>query len=253
MDAKTFGQNVRDLRRVRGWSIDSLAKRAGVASHTVHRIERGYPSTKSRRMRIAFALDTVVERLGQSDASITKEVSCHLHEDDQWLGLIDWRPTVPEDNEIAIQSSEERRRLGRLGFVTQFVKILRCRLPKGKLVAGILELYGDLPESSYLGGEIFAFALKGDSVLHHKDERFTLKEGAATTFDCTQPFYFSPVDPKAGSPSLVLYVRLEETEPINARRPKRGRKVEGQFQNWVDPEGKVPDSIRPGQRERDKR
>ena len=250
IDPITFGQNVRDLRRTRGWSIDSLAKRAGVASHTVQRIEQGFPSTKSRRIRIAYALDTVVERLGRTDAPVQNDVASHSVADDQWLGLIDWRPVVPEDNEEAIQAGDERARLGRLGFVTQFVKILRCRLPKGKLVAGVLEIYGDLPESTYLGGEIFAFALRGDSYLNHNGNRYPMQEGCATTFDCTKPFFFSPIQPvsKTGLPNLVLYVRLEETEPIEARRPKRGRKVEGPYQAWVDPEGKVPDSSKPPSR-----
>ena len=252
---EVFGQNVRDLRRVRGWSIDVLAKRAGVASHTVHRIEHGFPSTKTRRTRIAYALDTIVERLERSETPTRGDLARHESDDDNWLSLIDWRPIIPEDNETAIQSTEERSRLGRLGFVTQFVKILRCRLPKGKLVAGVLELYGDLPPSPYLGGEIFAFALKGDSYLNHNGEAFLMEEGSATTFDCTKPFYFSPVEPvsKTGLPTLVLYVRLEETEPIDFRRPKRGRKVEGQFQAWVDPEGKVPDSTKPPRKDKEKK
>ena len=243
IDPKVFGQNVRDLRRVRGWSIDSLAKRAGVASHTVHRIECGYPSTRTRRTRIAYALDTVVERLARTDSPVRNDLALHEPADDQWLSLIDWRPVVPEDNEQAIQSPDERGRLVRLGFVTQFVKILRCRLPKGKLVAGVLEIYGHLPESTYLGGEIFAFGLRGDSVLHHEGKEYRLDEGGAATFDCTKPFYFAPAVPlaKNAAPNLVLYVRLEETEPIEARRPKRGRKVDGPYEAWVDPDGKVPD------------
>src|ERR1700678_2547472 len=101
--AQTFGKNVRDMRRVRGWSIDSLAKRAGVASHTVHRIECGYPSTRTRRTRIAYALDTVVERLARTDSPVRNDLALHEPADDQWLSLIDWRPVVPEDNEQAIQ------------------------------------------------------------------------------------------------------------------------------------------------------
>ena len=254
-NAQVFGSNVRDLRRVRGWSIDALAKRAGVASHTVHRIEHGYPSTKTRRTRIALALDTIVERLERSETPERSDLAQHEANDDNWLSLIDWRPIIPEDNEQAIQSADERGRLGRLGFVTQFVKILRCRLPKGKLVAGVLELYGDLPPSTYLGGEIFSFALKGDSYLNHDGKLFLMKEGSASTFDCTKPFFFTPVESitRTGSPTMVLYVRLEETEPIESRRPKRGRKVEGKVQAWVDPEGKVPDTTKQSKKDRDKK
>jgi hypothetical protein len=183
-------------------------------------------------------LDTVVERLNNKSGSVRHEVGLSDPPEDRWLGLIDRRLSVPEDNDQAIQSPEERDRLGRLGFVTQFVKILRCRLPAGKLIAGVLEIYGDLPPSTYLGGEIFAFALKGDAYLNHNGESFLMKEGSASTFDCTKPFHFSPAEPlsRSGPPNLVLYVRLEETEPIDMRPKRRGRVVEGLFQKWATSE-----------------
>jgi len=166
------------------------------------------------------------------------DVAVHTLEQDHWLGLIDRRLMVPEDNDEIIQSQPERSRLGRLGFVSQFVNILGCRLPTGKLVSGILEIYGDLPASCYLGGEIFAFALKGDTVLNHGGAGFLLRQGEATTFDCTKPFSFSKSadDPDSTDPNLVLYVRLDETEPINSRKRKRGRVAEGRPGAWVDPE-----------------
>jgi transcriptional regulator with XRE-family HTH domain len=238
VNARVFGQSVRNLRRVRGWSIDSLAKRAGVANHTIHRIERGFPSTYTIQNRIALALDTVVARLEMVVDSSRHDVAVHTREHDHWLGLIDRRSMVPEDNDDVIQSQPERSRLGRLGFVSQFVKILGCRLPTGKLISGILEIYGDLPASCYLGGEIFAFALKGDTVLNHDGAGFLLRQGEATTFDCAKPFSFSKsVDASDSTdPNLVLYVRLDETEPINSRKRKSGRVAEGHPGAWVDPE-----------------
>ncbi len=247
VDPAVLGRNVRELRRVRGWSIDMLAKRAGVAPYTVLRIEHGLPSTESRRTRIAYALDTVVERLGNVGALGRNDVAVHTAEDDRWMSLIDRRLVIPEDNETLVQSTEERARLGRFGFVTQFVKVLQCRLPKGKLLAGVLEIYSDLPASRYLGGEIFAYALRGDSYLNLDGEPFLLKQGSATTFDCTKPFFFSPAAvPRSGDrPPLVLYVRLEEVYPIESRRPKRGQALEGTYEVWVDSEGQVPNRMGP--------
>lgn len=247
LDRFVLGRNIRELRRVRGWSIDMLAKRAGVAPYTVLRMEQGLPSTESRRTRIAYALDTVVERLSKVGALGRNDVAVHTAADDSWMGLIDRRLVIPDDNDELVQSADERGRLGRLGFVTQFVKVLRCRLPKGKLLAGILEIYADLPASKYLGGEIFAFALRRDSYLNLDGERFLLVEGSATTFDCTKPFFFSPAgDPSAGEePALVLYVRLEEVYPIESRKPKRGQTLDGRYQVWAEPEETVPNQMGP--------
>jgi len=244
-----FGRNVRDQRRLRGWSIEMLAKRAGVAPHTVLRIEHGVPSTVAKRSRVASALDTLPARLEAERDLIREDVAVHTHQDDRWMGLIDYRAQTPEDNAERLQTADERLRLGRLGFVPQFVKVLHCRLPKGKIVSGILELHGDLLPSTYLGGEVFAYALKGDSELHLGDEVFPLDEGHAVTLDCTRPFFFAPKlpEPERAVPTLVLYVRLDEIVPIQSRRPKRGQLVEGEFQDWVANEEDLPPSARPPQ------
>jgi transcriptional regulator with XRE-family HTH domain len=223
---------------VRGWSIEVLAKRAGVAPHTVLRIEHGLPSTASKRARLAAALDTVAARLEAEPQLSRQDAAVHSKKDDRWMSLLDYRANKPEDDDLRIQEQAERQRLGLLGFVPQFVRVLHCRLPKGKLVAGVLELHGSLVPSQYLGGEIFAYGLKGDSVLHFGEEQLSLDEGQAVTFDCTTPFYFAPK--QGDGPNLVLYVRLDEIEPIQARKPKRGLRVEGAYQEWSAPDNALP-------------
>jgi transcriptional regulator with XRE-family HTH domain len=234
VDPVGYGRNVRQMRTARGWSIVALAKRAGVAPHTVFRIENGLSSTDTTRTKIAFALDTVVERLAAKGGLARSDVSVHTHADSEWIALLDNRPRLPEDNSIQIQIDEERERLGRLKFVPQFVKVLRCRLPKGKLTSGVLELYGDLPPSTYLGGEIFAYTLRGDASLVMDGEVLPMPLGTAVTFDCTKPFFFRNENPDPPNlPPLVLYVRLDEVEPLESRKPKRGRTVEGRYQVWA--------------------
>src|SRR5579862_466785 len=241
-----FGNNVREQRRVRGWSIEALAQRAGVAPHTVLRIEHGLPSTASRRARLAAALDTLPARLEAEPELQREDVAVHSRKDDRWMSLIDHRAHKPEDDLQQIQVGLERRRLGQLGFVPQFVRVLHCRLPKGKLVSGVLELHGPIIPSTYLGGEIFAYGLQGDSVLHLGDETFPLDEGQSVTFDCTKPFFFAP---KSGDgPNLVLYVRLDEIEPIQSRKPKRGARVEGVYEEWSASEEELPPKARPSKK-----
>lgn len=250
-----FGANVRAQRRLRGWSIEMLAKRAGVAPHTVLRIEHGVPSTAAKRIRIASALDTLPARLEAEREFVREDFATHTHHDDRWVSLIDYRPQVPEDNADRLQTADERLRLGRLGFVPQFVKVLHCRLPKGKIVSGILELHGPLLPSTYLGGEVFAYALHGDSEVHLGEECFPLPEGHAATLDCTKPFFFAPMRPESErtGPTLVLYVRLDEIVPIQNRKAKRGQVVEGEFRDWVADESDLPPSARRPASKRNKR
>jgi transcriptional regulator with XRE-family HTH domain len=251
IDFGRFGNNVRQHRLSRGWSIDQLAKRAGVAPHTVLRIEQGFPSTEAKRTRLAFALDTVPDRLEGEQEIVREDIAIHSHDEDLWLSLIDSRSQVPEDDREQIQTPSERKRLGRLGFVTQFVKILHCRLPKGKLVSGILELHGPLVPSRYLGGEVFAYALRGDCDVCLGDEKFLLREGEAATLDCSKTFSFAPRRPPEEGEDfpLVLYVRLDEVVPVSDRREKRAPKVVGEFEEWAVPTETLPERSRaPGRK-----
>ena len=235
IDFAVFGGNVRAQRKLRGWSIDLLAKRAGLAPQTVLRIEQGYPSTRKKRSLVAIALDTLPDRLQHLPETVREDIAVHSMKSDGWASLLDSRRFAPDDDLQTIQSTAERERLGKIGFVTQFVKVLHCRLPKGKLVGGILEIYGPLLPSVYLGGEVFAYALSGAIVVHLGDETFQVAEGEACTLDCTIPFFFSPKDPiyKAGKPCRVLYVRLDDTVPLANRPLVKGTVVDGPAEEWV--------------------
>jgi transcriptional regulator with XRE-family HTH domain len=234
-----FGENVRAQRKVRGWSIELMAKRAGLAPQTVLRIEQGYPSTKKKREMLALALDTLPSRLEATPEIVREDIAIHPVDGDFWISLLDSRPQAPDDDAERIQTATERERLGRLGFVTQFVNVLHCRLPKGKLVGGILEIHGPLLSSQYLGGEVFAYALSGHTVVHLESETFDLDEGQACTLDCSKPFFFEPKQPVlvSGKSCLVLYVRLDEIVSISDRPQAKGPTVEGPAQAWAKPSG----------------
>ncbi len=218
-DPVLFGKNVRNLRNLRNWSILYLADRSGVSHHTIVRVEQGLASTHRTRSKIAKALHTVPVRLAVSGVLHSPDVAVHAPADDEWLAIIDRRPRIPAQNAELIQSPDERVRLGRLKFVPQFVKVLKCRLPSGKLAAGMLEIHGDIVGSPYLNGEIFAYAIQGDSSLVREGEVIPMPYGSAVTFDASKPFFFRnenilPTDP----PPIVLYVRLDETEDGRGKR-----------------------------------
>lgn len=51
-----FGDDVRETRRGRGWTVAQLADRAGVSRHLVYRIESGRPASSDACARVAVAL-----------------------------------------------------------------------------------------------------------------------------------------------------------------------------------------------------
>ena len=206
-----FGDNVRTERTLRGWSIERLAQLAELANDTVFRVEKGYPSTKRTRIRICKALQSSYARMLMKPHLLGKGFAIHRRQDDWWVVHWGKRPNRHlEDESDRIQAAEERNRLGSLGFVSHFVQMLNCRLPKGKLVAGVLELYGDGARSKYLAGEVFIYVLNGTVKVVIGDEEFFLDQGESATIQCSlAEFFFAPAGLDPQHPPSLLYVRLD--------------------------------------------
>ena len=206
----TFGENVRTERTLRGWSIERLAHLAEMAVDTVFRIERGMPSTIRSRSKVCRALQSSYDRMLLKPHTMGKGYAVHKRSDDWWVVHWGKRPQRhPEEESQRIQAAEERRRVGGLGFVSHFVRMLNCRLPKGKLVAGVLELYGEGARSRYLAGEVFIFVLSGSVRVVFGQDEFLLEQGESATIQCAMAeFFFAPADDEPEPPRL-LYVRLD--------------------------------------------
>lgn len=211
-DGRTvFGENVRTERSLRGWSIERLAKLADLATDTVFRIEKGHPTTKRTRIQVCKALQSSYARMLMKPKTAGMGYAIHRRPEDWWVVHWGHRSNRPADDESdRIQEAQERRRLGGLGFVSHFVQMLNCRLPKGKLVAGVLEIFGEGARSKYLAGEVFAYVLEGAVKVVIGEEHFILEQGEAATIQCSlADFYFAPTTGEARHPAKLLYVRLD--------------------------------------------
>lgn len=62
-DFGAVGEEVRRLRRGRGWSQTELATRAGISRQTLSELERGRPPQPSTLERIARVLDTTASAI----------------------------------------------------------------------------------------------------------------------------------------------------------------------------------------------
>ena len=206
-----FGENVRTERSLRGWSIERLAKLADLATDTVFRIEKGQPSTRRTRIQVCKALQSSYARMLMKPKTAGVGYAIHRRTEDWWVVHWAYRSKSPADDESdRIQQAQERRRLGNLGFVSHFVQMLNCRLPKGKLVAGVLEIYGEGARSKYLAGEVFAYVLEGAVRVVIGEDDFILDQGEAATIQCSlADFYFASTSADGGEPARLLYVRLD--------------------------------------------
>ena len=207
-----FGENIRAERRLRRWSIRKLAHEARVCPDTVFRIEHGLPSTFKRRERLCGALEASYRRLMMSAVDSGPGYAIHREEGARWTIHYADRPyRPPADEEDRIQDEKERVRLGRLGFVRHFVHMLNCRLPRGRLLAGVLELYGKGTKENYAGGEVLVYVLSGSARVVFGEESFIIRAGESATIECgREDFCFEPADEASGEPATVLYVRLDD-------------------------------------------
>jgi transcriptional regulator with XRE-family HTH domain len=208
-----FGKNVRAERQIWGWSIQRLAAEAGIAPDTVFRIEHGSPCTKATRKKLADALHCDQDRLMMQPTDIRPGFAIHHREEARWKVLTEIPNRKRADDEVdLIQENSERKRLGDLGFVTMFVKMMNCRLQGGRLVAGLLEIYGEGLHSNYVDGEVFLLVLEGKVRIHLVGQTsFVLSADDAATVDCKNEFYFvKEGDEDQASPARMLYVRIDQ-------------------------------------------
>lgn len=74
------GDVVRKLREAQGWTQQQLAKRAGINTSTVQRVEQNAPSVELGSLgRIAAALGVPVDYLQHASADVTAPVSVGGH------------------------------------------------------------------------------------------------------------------------------------------------------------------------------
>lgn len=221
--AKLIGPRMRQLRVNRGLSIRDLAGRAGVSKNTVLKIEQGQPIAEPLLNRICNKLQTIVPNLLLAPPE-EENLKVRVHRGDNASWRIAFRrsraPKSIKDFD-PVESSEERKRLGRVGFVTGFVQAHDASLPNGRLQAASLHLYGDQEEPGFRhSGEEFVYCLSGILKLTVGDESFMLGPGDSAVFDSSfRHRYESGLPTGTGEATQALMVWYEGTEEAFAIRP----------------------------------
>lgn len=202
---QVFAENVRRVRRLRGWTMRRLATEAKVALSTIYRVEAGLPSRTAPRDRICTALGRTWSRMSIPHGD---EIEIHLRENDIWAFDRDRRAHPHPDLPPPLNQADERQRLGALGLATGFRANLQCQLAGGNLLSGVMELYHPDPEAEIWPGEVFLYVLRGKLQLTLGDRVEVIPENCAATFLGSIPHRYEPAE-GSPRPTVVLYVRSD--------------------------------------------
>lgn len=161
--AKVLGPRARDLRESRGLTIRELAARVGVSKNTLLRLEQGAPVAEKLLIRICNGLQTVPPNLLVPESDWTQPIQVHRGETAPWRIAFrrEKAPSIYEDFQ-PISECQERKRLGRVGFVSGFYQAQGCMLRGGKLQAAVYELFGNQEKAGFRhSGEEFVYCMRG--------------------------------------------------------------------------------------------
>lgn len=130
----------------------------------------------------------------------------------------------------------ERKRLGRLGFVTAFNHRFGCDLREGRLRAALVEMYSDFQKTFQHPEEEFVFCLRGNVRVTVGEDHIDLQPGQSVTFWCTEPHTYGLTRPleKNEEPALLLMVWTvgkairHDDAPVPKRRPRTPKALKNQ-------------------------
>ena len=123
----------------------------------------------------------------------------------------------PETYRERVQANSERKRLGQLGFASCFVKPLECVLKNGRLVSGMVEIYGRI-EVKHSPGETFILCMTGSLRVRVGDDESVLEEGDSMTILDMGDSVYEPVSTGCAQPAsaVFIYVRLNADERVTS-------------------------------------
>lgn len=206
---ETLGARIQRYRLRQNLSVRDLAERSGVNKNTILRLEKGFTPSYATLTRVCEALGIHVAQLTRPEP---EEDSVALHSRDQEVRLLNHREV--DGLRVAAQEAQA----GRLPFAADeqvLLSILNCRLPGGRLNAAVLELFAESEAVTHPGEEI-VFCLKGTAKLTVAGRAYTLREGDAASFWCSERHSYAPTEEaeegEDGLPVRVLSIWIDARE-----------------------------------------
>ncbi len=202
---ETLGGRLRRARAGQGMSIRDLASRAGISKNSVVRLEQGRGTHPMTVLRVCTALGRHIERLIEGTGDEVQLAAPHRLADDRWYDMTDFGAGPLAAAERPLDSAE-RRKAVEAGEAVVPLNILKSRLPDGKVLPTILELYSPSPTSSHAGEE-FVYVISGRVRVGVGPESYVLETGESLTFHSAEPHVYAPE--ADAIPSRLLSVRVE--------------------------------------------
>lgn len=200
-----IGHRIRRLRDHQSISIRDLADQAGVNKNSIVRLEQGRGTQPMTILKVCSVLGVHVERLAQpSENDMTMAVS-HKKSDDRWFDAADMGSQPLLDSKRPLTPAHRKRAVSEGAQVP--VNLLKCRLPGGRVLPSVLEIWQKSPERSHVGEE-FAYVLSGVAIITIGGKRHRLKEGESVTFWSAEPHTYAPADAKK-VPVQILSIRID--------------------------------------------
>lgn len=205
VDPDVLGHRLRRFRTQQGLSIREVADRARVSKNSIVRLERGGGTLPITILKVCSVLGVHAERLAGPGAPDLVLAAVHRTADDRWYDAGDMgsAPLAGGDRPLDI---EERRAAVEAGASTP-VNLLRSRLPGGRALPSVLELWKPSPERSHVGEEL-VYVLEGRAAITVGGTRHELGPGESIVFWSAEPHSYAPADPER-IPARILSVRLD--------------------------------------------
>jgi len=164
LGSAVLGKRLRRARMKEGLSIRELAKRAGVSTTSIVRMEQGQPFHGLTLVKICQGLGLHIERF--LEASGGSEVMIHRHKDDRWYDM---------DRVADGPLKSDREKLAVTGEITPMLQF-KSHLEDGHAFSSIIELYGPSTSRAHPGEE-FIYVLEGKLDLQIGGKAHILEEG----------------------------------------------------------------------------
>ncbi len=202
--ADVLGQRVRRLRDAQGLSIREVAERAGISKNSIVRLEQGRGTQAITILKVCSVLGIHVERLAEPTSEDVLAIA-HRNRDDRWFDMADMgsKPLLGANRPM----TQRQRKQAFAAGARVPVNLLKCRLPGGKVLPSILEIYEVSPKRSHVGEE-FAYVLNGDAIITVGKKKYRLRQDESLTFWSAEPHCYAPADPKK-VPVRILSVRVD--------------------------------------------
>ena len=180
------------MRRARlrqGRSIRELATASGLSKTSIVRLEQGGATYPITVVKVCAALGLHLASLANPSGEGSENAAVHRHTDDRGFDLTDFGAGPLGGLDRPLTTDE------RAGFVAAGagvpLLILTSRLPEGRLLSTVIEVYGPSAPRSHPGEE-FVYVLEGSAQLTVGSETYLLAQGESIVFRSAEPHTYAP-------------------------------------------------------------